>query len=156
MIVDTLSVKEELLQQAIDRFWETIPPLWNRIRSNLRGTAAERFGISVEQFHILRHVNRGINSVSDLAVERCTSRPAISQVVDTLVNKGLLTRRQEADDRRYVKLALTVNGSALLKGIFDSNRTWMLSKLDALSEAELGAAIQAMETLKKTFAEFTE
>ena len=156
MIVDTLSVKEELLQETIDRFWETIPPLWNRIRSNLRGTAAERFGISVEQFHILRHVNRGINSVSDLAVERCTSRPAISQVVDTLVNKGLLTRRQEADDRRYVKLALTVNGSTLLKGIFDSNRTWMLSKLDALSEAELGAAIQAMETLKKTFAEFTE
>jgi DNA-binding MarR family transcriptional regulator len=154
MIVDTFSVKEELLQQTIDRFWETIPPIWNRIRSNLRGTATERFGISVEQFHILRHVNHGIDSVSDLAVERCTSRPAISQVVDVLVNKGLITRKQEADDRRYVRLALTESGSALLKSIFDSNRAWMLSKLDALSQDELNASIQALQLLKKTFADF--
>jgi len=156
MIVDTLSVKDELLQQTIERFWETIPPLWNRIRSNLRGTASERFGISVEQFHILRHIKRGIDSVSDLATERCTSRPAISQAVEMLVQKGLLTRKQEADDRRYVKLALTENGSALLKSIFDSNRLWMLSKLDALSQEELIAVIQAMETVKKTFERFTE
>ena len=154
MIVDTLSLKEELLQETIDRFWETIPPIWNRIRSNLRGTAAERFGVSVEQFHILRHINRGINLVSDLAVERCTSRSAISQAVDVLVNKGLITRQQEADDRRYVKLALTESGSALLKSIFDSNRAWMLSKLDALSQDELSASVQAMQLLKKTFEVF--
>ena len=53
-------------------------------------------------------------------------------------------------------LALTENGSTLLKGIFENNRIWMLGKLDALSQDELSAAIQAMETLKKMFEGFTE
>ena len=154
MSTESPSAKAELLQQTIDRFWETIPPIWNRIRSNLRGAATERFGISVEQFHILRHIHRGIHSMSDLAVERCTSRPAISQVVDGLANKGLITRQQDSVDRRHVQLALTESGSALLKSIFDSNRAWMLSKLDALSQEELSASIQAMQLLKKTFADF--
>lgn len=151
MFVEKTTSQEELLRQIIDRFWETIPPIWNRVRSNLRGTATERFGISLEQFHILRHINHGINSVSDLAVERCTSRPAISQVVDVLAHKGLLTRQQEADDRRYVKLALTENGAALLKSIFESNRNWLMSKLETLGPDELTACIQAMETIKSTF-----
>ena len=67
MPVETTPSKEILLQQTIDRFWETIPPLWSRIRSHLRSTAAEHFGITVEQFHILRHIHRGKNSVCELA-----------------------------------------------------------------------------------------
>jgi DNA-binding MarR family transcriptional regulator len=143
--------KEALLQQTIDRFWETLPPTWSRIRSHLRSTAAEQFGITVEQFHILRHIHRGTNSACDLASIIGISRPAISQAVDALAIKGLLTRQQSRSDRRYVTLALTESGSSLLKAIFDNNRLWMLSKLETLSVDELNGAIQAMETVKKTF-----
>ena len=153
MPAETYSSKEELLQQTIDRLWETIPPLWSRIRSHLRSTAAEQFGITVEQFHILRHVHRGINSACELAAVIGISRPAVSQAVDALAHKDLLTRQQSSTDRRYVQLALTANGRILLNGIFENNRIWMLSKLDALSQDELSAAIQAMETLKKTLNE---
>jgi len=155
MVVDTPS-REELLQQTIDRFWETVPPLWSRIRSHLRSTAAEHFAITVEQFHILRHIHRGKNSACELAATIGISRPAVSQAVDALAHKGLLTRQQDMSDRRYVTLALTENGSTLLKGIFEHNRTWMLGKLDTLSQDELRAAIQAMETLKKMFEGFTD
>jgi DNA-binding MarR family transcriptional regulator len=146
--------KEVLLQQTIDRFWETLPPVWSRVRSHLRSTAAEHFSITVEQFHILRHIHRGMNSVSELAAERCISRPAISQVVDALAHKGLVTRQQGVGDRRYVQLALTENGSALLNAIFENNRLWMLSKLEALSQDELSEAVQAMQIVKKTFEKF--
>ena len=146
----------EMLQQTIDRFWESFPPTWNHIRTNVRGIAVEKFGITVEQFHILRHIHRGTDSVSELANERCISRPAISQVVDALAHKGLLTRQQDADDRRYVKLVLTENGAALLKSIFDSNRAWMKEKLASLDQADLVASIQAMETLKSSFKETLE
>jgi len=145
--------KEELLQQTIDRFWETIPPLWSRIRSHLRSTAAEQFGITVEQFHILRHIHRGRNTACELSDTIGISRPAVSQAVDALVHKGLLTRQQDTADRRYVTLALTENGSALLKGIFENNRIWMLSKLEALDRDELAAVINAMETMSKLFSE---
>jgi len=156
MPANNLPSKQFLLQQTIDRFWETLPPTWSRIRSHLRSTAAEQFGITVAQFHILRHINRGKNSVSNLSAELYISRPAISQAVEALFQKDLLTRQQDSSDRRHVQLALTESGSTLLKAIFENNRTWMLSKLDALSQDELSAAIQAMETVKKTFEGFTE
>ena len=49
-----------------------------------------------------------------LATAKNISRPAISQAVDVLVNKGLLTRMQSTKDRRYVDLALTDAGDNLL------------------------------------------
>ena len=98
---------KESQERAIDRFWETIPPLWGTIRQHIRAQATSQFDISVEQFHVLRYVRRGPNSISDLATAKNISRPAISQAVDLLVNKGLLTRTQSSEDRRFVELSLT-------------------------------------------------
>ena len=47
------------LHQAVETFWETFPPFWQRIRAHIRQVATEQFEISVEQFHILRHIRRG-------------------------------------------------------------------------------------------------
>ncbi|HSB02164.1 MAG TPA: MarR family transcriptional regulator [Anaerolineales bacterium] len=140
---------ERLQDQTIDRFWETVPPLWNFVRSHIRGTAAEKFAISVEQFHVLRHVRRGICSVSELATARNISRPAISQAVDILVHRGLLTRVQSTRDRRYVKLALTGAGNALLDAVFKETRGWMKERMHTLSVAELETIAKAMEAMKK-------
>jgi DNA-binding MarR family transcriptional regulator len=147
---------DPLLQQAIDRFWETIPPTWSRIRSRVHATASEHFGITVEQFHILRHIRKGFGSVSELAQVKQISRPAISQAVDVLVCKGLITRRQSAGDRRYVELELTKNGDELLNGIFQKNRAWMEEKLSSLSADELDALVRGMDILQKTFDESPE
>lgn len=144
------STKEALRQQLIDRFWETIPPIWNQVRNNLRCIAAENFEVSVEQFHILRHIRKGFTSVSELAAIRQISRPAISQAVDVLVEKGLISRHQEAEDRRFVHLRLTPNGEALLNKIFQENRDWMMEKLSSLDEEEMLQAMDALEVLKRT------
>ena len=92
------------LQQTVDRLLETLPPVWDRIRSNLRSAATEKFGITLEQFHVLRHIRRGFQSVGDLAARKQISRSAVSQSVEVLVAKGLVTRRQESEDRRCVLL----------------------------------------------------
>ena len=144
---------EELLQLVIDRFWETIPPVWNQVRGNVRGIATERFDVSVEQFHILRHIRKGINSVSDLADMRQISRPAMSQAVDVLFGKGLITRHQSEEDRRFVQLDLTENGTELLNAIFEQNREWMKQRLASLSAEEIQSIVQSLELLKKTFDE---
>jgi DNA-binding MarR family transcriptional regulator len=147
------STQTELLQRAIDCFWETFPPVWNSIRSNVRGLAAERFDITVEQFHILRHIRKGAGSVSELAAVKQISRPAISQSVDQLVEKGLLTRRQISKDRRYIHLELTPDGDALLNALFQQNRRWMMEKMAALSPEEINSLVQALNLLHRTFIE---
>ncbi|MFN8412025.1 MAG: MarR family transcriptional regulator [Anaerolineales bacterium] len=140
---------ENLREQTIDRFWETVPPLWGKIRNHLRATATGNFDISVEQFHILRHVRRGIDSVSELAAAKNISRPAISQGVEILVKKGFLTRIQSTEDRRYVKLALTPSGNNLLDTVFKETRGWMKERMSDLTTEELNNIMKAMESLKK-------
>ena len=140
---------ENLRDKAIDRFWETVPPLWNSIRSHIRATATANFDISVEQFHVLRYVRRGTDSVSELATAKNISRPAISQAVELLVKKGLLTRVPSKEDRRCVELVLTAAGNNLLDTVFKETRGWMKDRMQDLSLDELETIAKAMEIMKK-------
>ena len=143
-----MSTSDRLREQALDGFWETVPPLWNFVRSYIRATATSSFDITVEQFHVLRFVRKGM-SISELATAKNISRPAISQAVNVLVKKGLLTRVQNAKDRRYVTLALTNEGNALLDTVFNETRTWMKGHMSKLTSEEMEAIIKAMQAFKK-------
>jgi DNA-binding MarR family transcriptional regulator len=148
MTPDTTS-KAQALEQTLDKLWETVPRLWSHIRAHIRMVATESFDISVEQFHILRYIRHGHCSVSELADARNISRPAVSQGVDALVNKGLVTRTQSKEDRRYVELELTPEGNALLDSVFQNTREWMKKGLETFSQEELELATRGMEVLKK-------
>jgi DNA-binding MarR family transcriptional regulator len=123
--------------------------VWNFVRSHIRATAIGNFDITVEQFHILRYVRRGTDSMSELAAAKNISRPAMSQAVDVLVKKKLLTRIQSTTDRRYVDLALTEEGNSLLDTVFKETRGWMEERMSKLSADELETISKAMVALKK-------
>lgn len=144
-----MTATDRLRDQAIDRFWETVPPLWNFVRSHIRTTATANFDITVEQFHVLRYIRRGTGSMSELATAKNISRPAISQAVEVLVKKGLLTRVQSTHDRRYVDLALTDAGNNLLDTVFKETRAWMKGRMNKLNAEELETIAKAMELMKR-------
>ena len=150
------NMTQENLWRTIDQFWETVPSVWNLIRSHLRAIAAEQFDISVEQFHILRHIRKGLTSVSDIADARQISRSAVSQAAELLVEKGLITRRQEADDRRFVHLALTTAGENLLNQVFQQNRAWMMEKMASMNPEDLALITEGLALLKSAFDPATE
>ncbi len=141
---------DDAVRQAVDSFWETFVPFWGRVRAQIRLTAAEQFGMSEEHFHILRHIRKGCDSVSTLAEARHISRAAASQAVDALVEKGLVSRKQNDQDRRHIFLDLTPAGSALLDAIFGQTRRWMAEILAPLSDDDLQTFIDGMTALKKT------
>ena len=147
-----MSPTESSLEKAVDSVLETLPPVWDRIRSNLRLGATSKFGISLEQFHTLRHIRKGFCHTGALAEKRQISRPAISQAVAVLVARGLVTRVQESGDRRLVRLELTPYANEVLDENFRQNRAWTKGKMAALSREENDCLRQAMEILKKTFA----
>jgi DNA-binding MarR family transcriptional regulator len=142
---------EEQLWLAIDQFWETVPRVWNLIRTHVRTIAMEQFDISVEQFHVLRHIRKGLTSVSDIADARQISRSAVSQAAELLVVKGLITRREKPDDRRFVQLALTPEGERLLNQIFQQNRAWMMEKMASISPDDLETITKGLSELKSAF-----
>jgi DNA-binding MarR family transcriptional regulator len=139
------------LQHTVDALLASLPPVWDRIRSNLRIAATTRFAITLEQFHVLRHIRQGYQSVGDLAEKRQISRSAVSQAVGVLAGKGLVTRRQESDDRRCVLLELTPHANRVLDANFKANRLWMKTRMASLTMEELNSIRQAMKILKKTF-----
>ncbi len=145
----TLAPTKTITEETLDRFWETVPPLWGQIRGHIRATAFENFRLGVEQFQVLRLIRTGRTSVSGIAAARNISRPAVSQTVDGLVNRGLLTRTQDPEDRRHVELALTEEGNQVLDAVFSHTRAWMREKMTGFSERELENVIRAMATLQK-------
>jgi DNA-binding MarR family transcriptional regulator len=144
-----MTSSEHLRDQAVDRFWEAIPPLWTMVRSHIRAKATASCDMTVEQFHVLRYVRKGPGSMSELATAKNISRPAISQAVEILVKKGLVTRVQSTQDRRYVELALTEAGNNLLDTVFKETRKWMKERMHRLTADELEAIINAMQIMKK-------
>jgi DNA-binding MarR family transcriptional regulator len=146
-----MTSSDDLLMQSVDQVISTLPGVWDQIRSNLRAAAITNFGISLEQFHVLRHIRRGYDSVAVLAEKKQISRPAVSQAVDELVRKGLVTRHPNPDDRRSVRLELTPYAREAMDENFDKNCIWMKDKMKDLTVEELTQVIQTMEILKKTF-----
>lgn len=147
--MDRSTRSSEKLKQVVDGYWETFPPLWRSIQAHIRQAAAEQFNISVEQFHILRQIRRGRDSVSALAEVRDISRPAISQAVELLVTRGLIVRTTIPQDRRHIKLGLTVEGNSLLDAIFGDTRQWMIKLFAPLNDDEIRGLIESMESLRK-------
>jgi DNA-binding MarR family transcriptional regulator len=146
-------MKPYSVQEAIEKFWEFFPPVWHAVRAHIHHEAVENFGITVGQFHILRRIRNGLDSVSKLADDRRTTRPAMSRAVDVLVNGGLVTRTQNPDDRRYIHLSLTAEGQALMDGLFSNTRQWMAEQMADLSQEEIEAIFIAGDALKHAFTE---
>jgi DNA-binding MarR family transcriptional regulator len=136
---------------AIDRFWEIIPSTWHTTRHTIRRVAVEQFEMSVAQFQILRRIRNGYDEVSSLADAWQSSRSSVSKVVDVLVNKGLVVRKTDKQDRRHIHLALTDEGVRLLNGIYDETERWLGSKFQSLTPDELAIVVDALEVLGKVF-----
>ncbi len=134
---------------ALDRFWETVPPLWGQIRGHIRAVARENFQLGVEQFQVLRLIRQGRDSVSEIAAARNISRSAVSQAVDVLCHRSFLTRAEDPADRRHTRLTLTGQGNAVLDTVFGETRAWMKSRMTSFGSEELNGIVAAMESLSK-------
>ena len=70
--------------------------------------------LTLPQFRVLGILAEGSSAASGLADRLAVRRPSITAIVDGLVARGLVDRRQEDSDRRRVALRLTKDGERLL------------------------------------------
>ncbi len=147
-----MKAPDAVLPQTVESLLDALPVVWDRIRSRFRAAATGTFGITLEQFHVLRHIRKGCQSVGQLAEKRQISRSAISQAVDVLVQKGLVTRRQQSQDRRCVLLELTPHAAAVLDRNSQELRAWMREALAPVATEELTRTREVMGVLKEIFA----
>lgn len=72
--------------------------------------------LTYRQFHVLHAVDKGAHSLTALRKYAIVSLSALSETVDSLVVRGLMTRTHRNDDRRGIQLDLSAEGKQALKG----------------------------------------
>ena len=147
--MDEDAKSKSLASDTANMFWEVFPQFWHSIRANTSKLAGE-YGVTEGQFLFLKVIHNGIDSVSQLAELKHTSTAAASRLVDSLVEKGLVTRTENTEDRRFLTLRLTEEGLLTMKKIFAANKAWLIERFGLLEETELNVLIEALDILKRT------
>ena len=140
-----------MLINIIEQYWDTIPVVSRRVRSTARNLVTRDFDVTLIQYDVLRQIYFGAHNLTEIAERQQRSRPAASLAVDQLVKKALVSRTEDAKDRRFVNLSLTVQGETLIKRIFKTNRAWMLEKMQNLTQDDLQILSNAFTIMKGTF-----
>ncbi|MEP0962748.1 MAG: MarR family transcriptional regulator [Roseobacter sp.] len=89
----------------------------------------------------------GISTPSGIADNLGVTRPMLSRLIRTLIEKGLIQRALDADDGRNRKLSLTVEGREKLKTcrpLVQANNTYFSQKLTAVQMRELHEILDAL------------
>ena len=95
---------------------------------------------------IARH---GPRNPGDIAVELGVHASNATRTCDKLVRAGLLSRTEDPDDRRYVRLALTDDGAALVERVIGHRRQALARIFDAMPPEERTEAVQAFQAFAR-------
>lgn len=152
-MTENKSVSTDLLKRCERTLWRTLPSVMHISRNLAREGLTDGEHLTPGQYHILRNVNRGAKSVSDLASCEKVSPPAISRHVDDLVKMGLLKRSRDPEDRRSIILALTEEGQSKWDKMVERNHHYFSERMKRLSAQELETIIKGLELLYSVFSD---
>jgi DNA-binding MarR family transcriptional regulator len=119
---------------------------WMRLVSNSVSQAfaakLEQTGVTVAEWVVMREMygEAGITTPSQVAELTHLSRGAVSKLLERLLQKGLMTRTESKEDRRYQDIQLTAAGRKLvpqLAALADQNDEEFFSSLSAGERAQL-------------------
>ena len=105
-------------------------------------------GFSMPQFFLLMHLHRHEQcGISDLSEHMDVTAAATSQLVDKLVQAGLLVRVEDPNDRRAKQVSLSPAGEALIqRGIAERSR-WVDELAEMLNDEECRKVAEALNIL---------
>ncbi len=107
-------------------------------------------GISMSQLStLMRLFHRGGCGVSDIGDQLGITNAAASQLIDKLVQQGLVQRSEDTHDRRVKHIALTEKGQELVQESIEVRRRWMEDLTSALSSDDQQAITRALVILTR-------
>lgn len=126
-------IREELLQRTFEQ-------LFSVVRQMHRDVSPKEPLLSHPQarlvFVIAKYKDEGI-SVKELARMSSMTAGAITQFADVLITKGLVSREEDPDDRRMVRLKITPAAKSQMEKFRKEFLASAVRVFDVLSTAEL-------------------
>jgi DNA-binding MarR family transcriptional regulator len=105
-------------------------------------------GLSTSQANaLMRLYHGGLCGVTDIGGHLGITNAAASQMVERLVQMGLLARNEDHLDRRARKLELTAEGRALVQRGIEARRAWMEALTVNLTSTQQDKIAEALSML---------
>jgi len=105
-------------------------------------------GFSMPQFFLLMQVHRHEHcGISDLSEHLEITNAATSQLVDKLVQVGLLERAEDPHDRRAKQVSLTLAGEEMVAKAIAERSRWVDDLANVLNAEQRGKVAEALEIL---------
>ena len=109
---------------------------------------ARQSGLSMSQINALFHIHHaGGRGVTDLGEHLGITNAAVSQLLERLVQQGLILRQEDPQDRRAKKLILTEKGLQTLQEGIHARQGWLHDLADSLSAPEKEQVAAALQIL---------
>lgn len=108
---------------------------------------AKESGLSMSQLGALMHILRGTSGVCDIGDDLGISSAAASQMLERLVQQGLVSRTEDPRDRRVKQIVLTDKGQQVMQGSMQAGKKWLDELADKLTAAEQEQVAAALEIL---------
>ncbi len=109
---------------------------------------AREQGLSMSMIGTLFHLTRaGHTGVSDLGQHLGVSSAAASQMLDRLVEVGLIERVEDPDDRRMKKVTLSEKGQRVLEESLLARLRWLEELDENLTDQEKEQIISALRLM---------
>ncbi len=146
---------ERSLDRTVTRFLEA----WLGARQMIQASNFNRFqnaGLSATQFMTLNLIPDGAKSMtlSELAARMNLGTATVAKTIDSLEDRGLLTRTRSDQDRRVVHLSLTEDGRSMQNAASADFHRHMTALFRKLTPDQRTGLVQGLEALLEARAEF--
>jgi long-chain acyl-CoA synthetase len=115
--------------------------------------ALAQVDLTLPQYRVLGILAEGAAAASGLADRLAVRRPSITALIDGLVARGLVDRRQEDADRRRVALRLTAAGTRVLAAADHAVDDYLVSIAGHLPDKEEAMALRSLELWARAMTE---
>ena len=133
--------------EAIDSVAQTLLPRASQL-TRLLLRAGSR-GLSRTEAGLIGTLLDGPRRITELAETEAVAQPTMTQLVDRLQARDLVSRERSAQDGRVVLVTVTDAGRAALEQTRAENRALMRDTVEELSDDEVAALVAASETLRR-------
>ena len=114
-------------------------------------------GLTVAQSYALLALQElGTATMNEFAAEMRLHGTTMTRMVDALIDKGLVERRPDPEDRRIVRVALSPAGQEMVGKLQESKRRLLSSALADFSAGEQGMILKALERMAEVLEKLSE
>ncbi|MBB3343562.1 MarR family transcriptional regulator [Luteimonas sp. RC10] len=119
--------------------------MWARMADELAQSGHE---LSFSQYITIKKLAMGTSNATDLARAAELNPGAMTRLIDKLIDRGLVERHADPDDRRVVRIRLSAQGEAIWRDIDQCGNRVRERAMSGMDDAQRQQFIRLLEQVR--------